>query len=521
VNRALRAPRVRRLQGVSLRLRLVLLSTALLGATLLLFAAVVYVFLAETLNREVDASLKDRARVVRDSVRVDPGPGGRPFLNLSGVDAISGGFVQVVFADGTVFKSDSLGTYSLPYTEETRNATQRGQEVLETIEVDGADLRLYSGPLVPRAPGVGMLQVARPLGPTKAVLAVLRFVLLVSGLASVIVSVLLGLLAARAALRPIDQLTREAEQIGLTQDFGRRVSPNIYRRTDEVGRLAATFNAMLDRIQEAFGALQGANERLEAGLESQRRFVADASHELRTPLTTVRGNASLLRRFDRLTPEDRKAAVQQIVAESERMSRLVNDLLTLARADAGQLLERQSLPLGALLDDVALQGKVLADEKVAISVVRLAEADVLGDADALRQLLLLLVDNAIKYTPAGGSVTLGLNAEDDRTRGLTARISVVDTGVGIPAADLPHIFERFYRADRARQSGGTGLGLAIGKWIAEAHGGTITVESSPGNGSIFTVTLPALSVTPLRPDFAPPPPSPPLPPPARPALAGS
>ena len=150
--------------------------------------------------------------------------------------------------------------------------------------------------------------------------------------------------------------------------------------------------------------------------------------------------------------------------------------------------------------------------------MRLAEADVLGDADALRQLLLLLVDNAIKYTPAGGSITLGLNAEDDRTRGLTARISVVDTGVGIPAADLPHIFERFYRADRARQSGGTGLGLAIGKWIAEAHGGTITVESSPGNGSIFTVTLPALSVTPLRPSFAPPPP--PLPPP-RPALAGS
>ena len=437
MNRALRAPRVRRLKGVSLRLRLVLLSTALLGATLLLFASVVYIFLAETLSREVDASLRDRARVVRDLVRVDPGPGGRPFLNLSGVDAISGGLVQVVFADGTVIKSDSLGSYSLPYTEDTRNATQRGQEVLETIEVEGADLRLYSGPLVQRAPGVGMIQIARPLGPTQAVLAVLRFVLLVSGLASVIVSVFLGLLAARAALRPIDQLTREAEQIGLTQDFGRRVSPNISRRTDEVGRLASTFNAMLDRIQEAFGALQGANERLEAGLELQRRFVADASHELRTPLTTVRGNASLLRRFDRLTPEDRKEAVQQIVAELERMSRLVNDLLTLARADAGQLLERQSLPLGTLLDDVALQGKVLADEKVAISVVRLAEADVLGDADALRQLLLLLLDNAIKYTPAGGSITLGLNAEDDRTRGLTARISVVDTGVGIPRPTCP------------------------------------------------------------------------------------
>ena len=143
---------------------------------------------------------------------------------------------------------------------------------------------------------------------------------------------------------------------------------------------------------------------------------------------------------------------------------------------------------------------------MAISVVRLADADVLGDADALRQLLLLLVDNAIKYTPAGGSITLGLNAEDDRAPGPTARISVSTPASASRAADLPHIFERFYRADRARQAGGTGLGLAIGKWIAEAHGGTITVESSPGNGSIFTVTLPALSVTPLRPEFAPPPP---------------
>jgi signal transduction histidine kinase len=132
----------------------------------------------------------------------------------------------------------------------------------------------------------------------------------------------------------------------------------------------------------------------------------------------------------------------------------------------------------------------------------------MGDADALRQLLLILVDNAIKYSPAGGSITLSLNVDSARDQQKTARISVVDTGVGIPAADLPHIFERFYRADRARQSGGTGLGLAIGKWIVEAHGGTIAVESSPGNGSIFSVTLPAVSTTlasPTPETLAPPP----------------
>jgi two-component system, OmpR family, sensor kinase len=513
------APRWRRPTGVSLRLRLALLSTALLGATLLLFGLVAYFALDRILRDEVDRSLVDRANVISGRMTISPTPSGRLAVSPPDVDAITAGgaVAQAALFTGDVVRSENLGPRDLPVTERALQAARRRQPVFETVQVDSTNLRVYSTPLLFSGQPIGFLQVAQPLNGLVATLTLMRNVLAGVAAVSLILCAFLGWLVARAGLRPMDQLTREAEQIGLTQDFGRRVSPHISRRTDEVGRLASTFNAMLDRIQEAFGALQGANERLEAGLESQRRFVADASHELRTPLTTVRGNASLLRRFDRLTPEDRTAAVQQIVAESERMSRLVNDLLTLARADAGQLLERQSLPLGALLDDVALQGKVLADGKVAISVVRLSEADVLGDADALRQLLLLLVDNAIKYTPAGGSITLGLNAEDDRTRGLTARVSVVDTGVGIPAADLPHIFERFYRADRARQSGGTGLGLAIGKWIAEAHGGTITVESSPGNGSIFTVTLPALSVTPLRPELAPPPQAPPI----RPALAGS
>jgi signal transduction histidine kinase len=284
--------------------------------------------------------------------------------------------------------------------------------------------------------------------------------------------------------------------MGDVRGFGERVSARSARRNDEVGRLAAAFNAMLDRLQGAYAALQDANTRLEATLESQRRFVADASHELRTPLTTVRGNASLLRRFDVLTPDDREAAVEQIASEAERMSRLVADLLTLARADAGQLLERKSIPLGALIDAVAQQGRVLADGKVSVSVVRTADATVMGDKDALRQLLLILADNAIKYTPAGGSVTLGLRLEMGSGSRRLAKVSVVDTGMGIAPADLPHVFERFYRADRARRSGGTGLGLSIGRWIAQAHGGDIAVESSPGAGSIFTVTLPALPAAP-------------------------
>ncbi|MDQ3702368.1 MAG: cell wall metabolism sensor histidine kinase WalK, partial [Chloroflexota bacterium] len=420
------------------------------------------------------------------------------------VDAIAtnGAVAQAVLLTGDVVRSEVLGSRTLPISDEAIEAARGRQWLFETVEVPGATLRLYNMPLLLEGQPIGILQVARPIRETEAVLAIVRLVLASGASFSIVVSILLSLLVARTALRPIDLLTRDAERIGKAQDFGARVSPRSATRTDEVGRLAATFNGMLDRLQEAFGALTRANEKLEAGLTSQRRFVADASHELRTPLTTVRGNASLLRRFERLTPEDRAAAVEQIAAESERMSRLVNDLLTLARADAGQRLECESVALGPLIDDVALQGRVLAESKVAISVVRLTDAHVRGDADALRQLLLILVDNAVKYTPRGGSVTIGLSTDSQgasREQGATARISVVDTGVGIPAADLPHVFERFYRADRARQAGGTGLGLSIGKWIAEAHGGTISVDSAPGTGSIFTITLPAIVVTPLPP----------------------
>jgi signal transduction histidine kinase len=503
------APPGRRPRGVSLRLRLALLATALVAGTLLLFGLVAYIVLAGTLRAELDRSLVDRAQVISGRMTISATASGAFAVSPPDVDAITaGGAVAQAYLlfSGDVVRSEGLGPRDLPVTTRAIQAARRRESTFETVQVESASWRVYSTPLLVSNQPIGFLQVAQPLQGLTATLTLMRNVLAGVAAGSLVLCAFLGWLLARAALRPIDQLSREAQRIGRTQDLGLRVSPRISARSDEVGRLAATFNTMLDRLQEAFAALRRANEKLEATLESQRRFVADASHELRTPLTTVRGNASLLRRFERLTPDDRTAAVQQIVAESERMSRLVNDLLTLARADAGQLLERQPVPIGPLLDDVAMQGKVLSEGKVAVSVVRLADAEVLGDADALRQLLLILVDNAIKYTPSGGSVTLGLNGDEGKAGGAEsrARISVVDTGVGIPLPDQPHVFERFYRADRARQAGGTGLGLAIGKWIAEAHGGTITVESAPGNGSIFTVTLPALSVTSLRPEFSPP-----------------
>ena len=505
-----KGPRPARRRGLSLRVRLALLSTTLLGLTLVVFSVVVYFAQARTLAEEVDRALVDRAEVIASAITVSgtaPGPGVE--LQLPDADALTstGTLVQFVnLQSGDIEgQSELLARYrlALPISEGVIAGARSGAAQFERVEVSGVALRMYSRPLLLGRVPIGLVQVARPIEPIEESIATLRLVLIAGSAASVLLSALLGLLVASAALRPIGRLTREAERIGRSQDFGRRVTA---RGADEVSRLAATFNEMLAQLQAAYASLQSVNSRLAAALDSQRRFVADASHELRTPLTTVRGNASLLSRFDQLTPEDRRAVTDQIASEAERMTRLVGDLLTLARADAGQSLRHERVPLSPLLQDVARQARTLADGKVSVSVLpplgEAVEAAALGDPDALRQLLLILLDNAIKYTPTGGAVTLGLRVEGAAAGGTpnehVARVSVVDTGIGIARADLPHVFERFYRADRARQTGGTGLGLAIGKWIAEAHGGRIDVESELGAGSIFTVTLPVMDDVPER-----------------------
>ncbi|HWP29602.1 MAG TPA: ATP-binding protein, partial [Chloroflexota bacterium] len=206
--------------------------------------------------------------------------------------------------------------------------------------------------------------------------------------------------------------------------------------------------------------------------------------ELRTPLTTIRGNVELLRRTRDLPPEEVEEALTDIASETQRMTRLVTELLQLARADAGLELPREPVRLDEVLRSVHRQTQLHKPE-VEVQLAVDGPAEVLGSTDALQQLFLILVDNALKYTPAGGRVTLRLELQDGQ---YAARVA--DTGIGIDPEDLPHVFERFYRSTKVRQEGGTGLGLAIAKWIAEGHGGRITVVSTPGQGSTFTVWLP-------------------------------
>jgi two-component system OmpR family sensor kinase len=291
-------------------------------------------------------------------------------------------------------------------------------------------------------------------------------------------------------LAPIDTITDTANAITRTRDLGNRI--DIRDNASEVGRLAATFNEMLDRIQRLF--------------QAQERLIGDVSHELRTPLTTIQGNVELLQRMAaspsgggtlrlEMAGELFKESLGEVQAESERMNKMISDLLLLAQADSGALqIQMAPVEMDTVLLEVYRQTRRLVEHHKGRSdalEIRLGsedQAQVRGDRDRLRQVLVNLVENAVKYTHEAGVVTLSLENRDN-----WVRISVADTGIGISAEQQALIFDRFYRADKARsrELGGSGLGLSIAQRIAHAHGGKITVESQPGVGSTFTLWLPA------------------------------
>ncbi len=279
-----------------------------------------------------------------------------------------------------------------------------------------------------------------------------------------------GWLLAGRALRPVRVLTEAASTIARSGAFSQRVPAESPR--DELGRLAETFNEMLERLERVHS--------------SQARFVSDASHELRAPLAVIQANLELLAHQPAMSQQERQAAVTDAHAEAARLGRLVADLLVLARADVGVPTRREPVDLDRVVMDVLGEVRHLKGHR-SLEIVILEPIVILGDADRLTQLILNLVENAIKYTPDDGRITVAI-----RRVGENAEIEIRDTGIGIAASDLPRVFERFYRADpaRARRVGGTGLGLSIALWIARQHGGEVVLSSALGQGTSATVRLP-------------------------------
>ena len=307
-------------------------------------------------------------------------------------------------------------------------------------------------------------------------------------LAPVILIVSLGVAyyVAGRAFRPVDELINEVEAITDGRSLHRRLP--VATSGDELSRLSATLNAMIARLESSFTAL--------------RRFTADASHELKTPLTVLRADVERAM-HPNTTSAERMVALEEALQETARMADLVESLLTLARADEGRYdLHREPVRLEPLVRDVFETAVILGEDAgLTIELPDCEDATVMGDPNRLRQLFLNLVTNAIKYTPRGGSVEISLT----RRGGEEVVLGVRDTGIGISASDLPHVFERFWRADRVRSRriastesswaldrGGFGLGLSIAQWIVQAHGGMLTVQSRLGRGSVFTVVLPAV-----------------------------
>ncbi len=459
---------------MSIRIRLTLAYTFLLGAMLLAFSLLLYMVLSFSLRDQVDRNLKDRAlqvgaQIEEEAVVMETGKVVLPSLNVFSSPSI---FIQVIRPDGTlVTATGNLGGQRFPHSEEIAAINRQGQAVYKTITIENTPVRIYSAPIIIGPPNhvVGAVQVGQSM---KVIETTLRQILLILTGGSVIImviSALLGAFLAWTALRPIERINQTAKRIVGGQDLKQRLpTPKI---SDEIGRLTVTINQMLERLDKFF--------------QAQVRLSADVSHELRTPLTTIRGNIDLLRRGATSDPKELKEALAIIDGELDRMSRIVNDLLLLSQADAGLSLRMSKVELDTLILDIYRQVQVSANG-VNIQLGHEDQAIVYGDADRLKQLLINLVTNAIKYTPPGGDITISLYCDPE-----WVRVLVEDTGRGIAPTALPHIFERFYQAeDSSGVKRGTGLGLSIAQWIAKAHHGQITVTSELGKGSTFTLWLP-------------------------------
>ena len=363
---------------------------------------------------------------------------------------------------------------ALPLSADGMVAVQEGRPWLETLSILNKPHLIYSKPVVDNNQLVGVAQVARPVGEQERMLVTLRDGLVFGGgAASVLIFGLMWVFAGHA-LGPIRRLTTEVQSITTYKDFTRRLHGPI--SDDELGRMVNALNTMLGELHTAY-------RQTETHLETQRDFVADVSHELRAPLTTVRGNLALLQKDLPMDEAERNAVLRDAVDEIERMSRLVNELLLLARTNSSQPMQLRPVDVISLTSSTRrkatamARGRPIALQTTQDSIIATA------NPDALNQVLLILLDNAVKFTPAHGRVWLSVEADEAHVF-----ISVNDTGIGIQPESQSRIFERFYRADHSQP--GSGLGLYIARELVRAQAGELTVCSTPGRGSCFTISLP-------------------------------
>ncbi|GAB4486700.1 MAG: HAMP domain-containing sensor histidine kinase [Anaerolineales bacterium] len=471
---------------MSIRLRFALLYSVILAAILLfiglaiysILARVTYLALQDDLRRaslglgEAILSTNSLNMEIRPIIGLPPRsfddfPDPRPFRELHEREII-----RILDPLGNLLASPmGRSEDALPLDADGLNRLQSGHEWWQTAVVNDQNMLIYSRPLIQNGQTLYILQLARSLEERNRSLGF--FGMSFGGLSLFIIVTALGVgwLFSGLLLRPIVQITQTAQTIGQERDFSHRVQ---YRGPqDEVGKLAATFNDMLAQLQNAY-------DKVAHSLQMQRDFVADVSHELRTPLTTLRGNLGLLQRQPPIPAEERAEILSDMAEESDRLIRLVNDLLTLARADAGRNLAREPLELAPILEEACRQARTLDPQREIL--LKAEPFTIQGDRDALKQILLIGLDNALKHSTGRVWVTAHRN-------GGQAKIEIRDEGPGIPPETLAHIFNRFYRGEDSLTEPGFGLGLPIARSLTENMGGAISMQSELGKGSTLTLSF--------------------------------
>lgn len=483
----------------SIRARLTFWYTLLVLSTLMVFAVVSYLYTSETLTDNLDISLANEVHWVKDFIqpqasKVKPGKRsidallrGRPHAQPAVQDSVARDttaqeadeiwnrifehallspkttYIQVEDRKGAIiYRSFSLGTDSLV----TPDTVVLNETLLTTLQLNSAPVRTA----ITKDKNF-TIYVGYPLAELRGALENLYSIFLILIPIALIVSVIGGFYLANKSLHPVTEVTGRARRI-TAENLDQSIP--VRNPKDEIGRLTITINDMIRRLHDSFA--------------QTRQFSADASHELRTPLTIIRGEMELVLRSNK-SPEEYRRVIASALEEILRLTSIIDNLLLFARADQGTYeMQLGEVDLTELADELYEDGEVLAEPKhIKVTFTKGAPVVMVGDRIRLRQLFLNLLDNAIKYTPDGGEVSLRVSRENG-----TALFSVRDTGIGIPAGEIERVFDRFYRVEKARsrEMGGSGLGLSIARWIAELHRGRIHVESTPNKGSTFTVELP-------------------------------
>ncbi|MFQ5328908.1 MAG: sensor histidine kinase [Thermodesulfobacteriota bacterium] len=464
--------------SLTIRTKLTLWYTALLTVSILTFSIIFSLTLSRIIVNSVDAKITAVAEVMATTVLRPPRTLTLPehfdviFARFFGIKT-EGNYIQVVRPNGIVeAKSSTLENMFLPLTKLAYGNAVHGRASYESTKSVGKyPIRVVTYPIMSGDRLVNILQVGTSMESREEILHGTIYIFIFGGPIAVLLAGVIGWFMAGKVLRPVDNITQMARKLG-AENLNERLA--IPGPKDEIGRLAATFNEMTERLEKSFN--------------KTRQFTADASHELKTPLTIMKGEVELALKSER-SMEGMREVLTSALEEIDRMTNIVTNLLDLARVDVDKGAAARS---ETRLDDI-VKGqferacKLSVERGVALELSGSEAATVMGDPISLGQVIFNLIDNGLKYTQEGGRVDVSIRSEDD-----SAVVTISDTGVGIGAEDIPHLFDRFYRVDKARsrEAGGAGLGLSICKNLIESHGGRIEVTSRPGDGSTFSVYLP-------------------------------